>query len=236
MLVGVDASLSLPTRYALEAACCQFLEQPSLERRVLLLHVIPVPYDPSPRWGRPPGSLSLFPPTNSQRCEARRALSQARALLEHLGVPDDVIEVLVRAGVPADELVQVARERQVNLLVLGSRPPSRFQVLRRVVFGSTTRRVLRLAPCRVLLARPPGPSGSGDLVAWYEQATLRCLQQQAAALVVLTPSDVARRFAPSQETLGHREVAAAARALEHLAQRGLLLCRVVNGEVRCCND
>lgn len=236
MLVGVDASLSLPTRYALEAACCEFLEQPSPERRVLLLHVIPVPSDPSPRWGRPPGSLSLFPPTNSQRCEARRALSQARALLEYLGVPDDVIEVLVRAGVPADELVQVARERDVDLLVLGSRPPSRFQTLRRVVFGSTTRRVLRLAPCRVLLAHPPRHSGSGDLVAWYERATLRCLQQQAAALVVLTPGDVARRFAPAHETVGHSEVAAAACALERLAQRGLLLCRVVNGEVRCCND
>lgn len=236
MLVGVNASLSLPTRYALEAACCEFLEQPSPERRVLLLHVIPVPSDPSPRWGRPPGSLSLFPPTNSQRCEARRALSQARALLEYLGVPDDVIEVLVRAGVPADELVQVARERDVDLLVLGSRPPSRFQTLRRVVFGSTTRRVLRLAPCRVLLAHPPRHSGSGDLVAWYERATLRCLQQQAAALVVLTPGDVARRFAPAHETVGHSEVAAAACALERLAQRGLLLCRVVNGEVRCCND
>jgi nucleotide-binding universal stress UspA family protein len=235
LLVGVDANLSLPTRYALEAACCQFLEQPSPERRVLLLHVIPVPYDPSPRWGRPPGSLSLFPPTNSQRCEARRALSQARALLEHLGVPDNAIEVLVRAGVPADELVRVARERDVDLLVLGSRPPSRFQTLRRVVFGSTTRRVLRLAPCRVLLAHPPRHSSSGDLVAWYEQATLRCLQQ-AAALVVLTPGDVARCFAPAHETVGQSEVAAAACALERLAQQGLLLCRVVNGEVRCWND
>ena len=137
---------------------------------------------------------------------------------------------------PADELVQVARERDVDLLVLGSRPPSRFQTLRRVVFGSTTRRVLRLAPCRVLLAHPPRHSGSGDLVAWYERATLRCLQQQAAALVVLTPGDVARRFAPAHETVGHSEVAAAACALERLAQRGLLLCRVVNGEVRCCND
>ncbi len=235
ILVGVDASLSLPTRYALEAACCQFLEQPSLECRVLLLHVIPVPYDPSPRWGRPTGSLSLFPPTASQRCEARQALSQARALLEYLGVPDSAIEVLVRTGIPADELVRVARERQVDLLVLGSHPPPRFQVLRRAVFGSTTRRVLRLAPCRVLLAHPPGPSGSGDLVAWYEQATLRYLQQ-AAALVVLTPGEVARRFAPSHEALGHREVAAAACALERLAQRGLLLCRLINGEVRCCND
>ena len=235
ILVGVDASLSLPTRYALEAACCQFLEQPSPEYHVILLHVIPVPYDPSPRWGRPPGSLSLFPPTNSQLSEARWALSQARVLLEHLGVPDDAIEVLVQAGVPADELVRVARGRDVDLLVLGSRPHSRFQTLRRVVFGSTTRRVLRLAPCRVLLAHPPGPSGSADLVTWYEQATLRCLQQ-AATLVVLTPDDMARRFAPSHEAPVCSEVAAAACALQHLAQRGLLLCRVVNGEIRCWND
>jgi len=143
--------------------------------------------------------------------------------------------VLVQVGIPADELVRVARERHVDLLVLGSHPPSRFQILRHAVFGSTTRRVLRSAPCRVLLAHPPGSSGSGDLVAWYEQATLRCLQQ-AAALVVLTPAEVARRFAPSPETDRSREVAAAACALERLAQRGLLLCRVVNGEVRCCND
>jgi nucleotide-binding universal stress UspA family protein len=235
ILVGVDARLSLPTRSALEAACCQFLEQPARECRVLLLHVIPVPCDPSPRWGRPAGSLSLFPPTNGQWREARRALLQARTLLGHLGVPDSAIEVLVLVGTPADELVRVARERHVDLLVLGSHPPSRLQVLRRVVCGSTTRRVLRLAPCRVLLALPPGPSSSGALVAWYEQATLRCLQQ-AAALVVLTPSEVARRFAPAHETVGHREVTAAARALERLAQRGHLLCRVVNGEVRCCND
>lgn len=235
ILVGVDASLSLPTRYALEAACCQFLARAAPERRVILLHVIPVPYDPFPRWGRPLGSLSLFPPTNSQRCGARQALSQARAFLEHLGVPDDAIEVLMQAGIPADELVRVARGRDLDLLVLGSRPLSRFQALRRVVFGSTTRRVLQLAPCRVLLAHPPGPSGSDDLVAWYEQATLRCLQQ-TAALMVLTPGDMARRFAPSPETLGHSEVAAAACALEHLAQRGLLVCRVVDGEIRCWND
>jgi nucleotide-binding universal stress UspA family protein len=202
---------------------------------VTLLHVIPVPYDTSPRWGRSPGSLSFFPPTNSQLCEARSVLSQARALLEHLGVPDDAIEVIVQAGVPADELVRVARERDVDLLVLGSHPPSRFQALGRIFFGSTTRRVLRLALCRVLLAPPPRPSGSGDLVAWYEQATLRCLQQ-AAALMVLTPGDVARRFAPSHKTPGRSEVAAAACALERLAQRGLLLCRVINGEVRCWND
>jgi hypothetical protein len=176
----------------------------------------------------------LFPPTTSQRDEAKRVLAQARALLGHLGVPEDAVEVFLRAGVPADELVRVAREQEVDVLVLGGRPPSRFQPLRRLVFGSTTRRVLRLAPCRVLLARPPHPLGSDDLVAWYEQATLRCLQQ--AALVVLTPGDVARRFAPSHQTLGHQEVAAAASALERLAQRGLLLCRVVNGEVRCWND
>jgi len=221
ILVGVDASLSLATRYALEAACCEFLEQPSPEPHVLLLHVIPVPYDPSPRWGRPPGSLSSFPPTNSQRCEARRVVWQARTLLKHLGVPD--------------ELVRIARERDVDLLVLGSHPPSRFQTVRRLFLGSTTRRILRLAPCRVLLAHPPHPSGSGDLVAWYEQATLRCLQQ-TRALVVLTPGDVARRFAPAYEAVGRSEVAAAAYVLERLAQRGLLVCRVVNGEVRCWND
>jgi nucleotide-binding universal stress UspA family protein len=234
ILVGVDATLSISTWSALESAC-QCLEQSPSECHLLLLHVIPVLFDPTPRWGRPVWSVSTIPPTQRQLQEAQHVLLRARVLLGYLGVPLASVELLVRAGMPAEELARVARERNVELLVLGSRSPSRLGLLRRMLLGSTSRRAAQLAPCRVLLAHPARPFGSGELVAWYEQALLCCLQQEAT-LIVLTPGDVARRFTPGVRAIGHREVEAAASALHKLASRGLLLCQVIQGEVRCWND
>jgi hypothetical protein len=122
-------------------------------------------------------------------------LQQARALLGQRGIPLASIELLVRAGTPADELARVARERNVDLLVLGSGSPSRIGFLRRLLLGSSTRRALRVAPCRVLLAHPPTAIHIGDLIAWYEQALQLFLLQQTETLLVLTPAEVARRFA-----------------------------------------
>lgn len=194
ILVGVDTTLSPPTRSALEMAC-QVLEQDALACHLILLHVIPVPIDPTPRWGKPLGSWSYLAPTSCQLCQAHHVLQQARALLGQRGIPFASFEPLVRAGTPADELTRVARERTVDLLVLGSSPPSRCGFLRRLLLGSSTRRVLRFAPCRVLLASSPAATHPGDLIAWYEQALQLCLLQQAETLVVFTPTEVARRFA-----------------------------------------
>lgn len=232
--MGVDARLSLSTWSALESAC-QLIEQDPSECHLLLLHVIPVPYYPKPRLGRSAGSISAFPPTQSQLREARQVLRRARALLGLFGIPPESVELLVRAGMPAEELARVARERDVDLLVLGNRPHSHLSLLRRMLLGSTSCRAAHLAPCRVLLARPPHPFGSGDLVAWYEQALLRSLQQ-ADTLMVLTPDDVARHFTPDVHSVGQREIEAAGCALQQLASRGLLLCQVIHGEVRCWND
>ena len=234
ILVGVDVRLSLATWSALESVC-QLTEQDSSDCHLILLHVIPVPYDPTPRLGRSAGSISTFPPTRSQLREAQHVLQRARALLGLFGIPLESIELLVRAGTPAEELARVARERDVDLLVLGSRPHSRLGLLWRRLLGSTSRRAAHLAPCRVLLAHPPRPFGSGELVAWYEQALLRSFQQ-ADTFMVLTPGDVARRFTPGAQAIGQHEVEAAACALQQLANRGLLLCQMIHGEVRCWND
>jgi nucleotide-binding universal stress UspA family protein len=235
ILVGMDATLAHPTRSALELAC-QVLELDSSACHLILLHVIPVPVDPTPRWDKPLGSWSYIPPTRGQLHQAHRVLQQARALLGQRGIPLAFIEILVRAGTPADELARLARERNVDLLVLGSGPPSRIDFLRRLLLGSRTRRVLRLAPCRVLLACPTAAIPAGDLIAWYEQALQLCLLQQTEMLLVLTPAEVARRFALADQPIGHREIEAAARALKRLASRGLLVCQVVQGEMRCWND
>jgi nucleotide-binding universal stress UspA family protein len=164
ILVGVDARLSLSTLSALESIC-QLLEQDSSKYHLILLHVIPVPCDPRAKSGKPIGSISTFPPTQSQLRDARQVLWRARALLDHFGIPLESIELVLRTGMPAEELAWLAQERDVDLLVLGIHPHSHLSLLRRILLGSTAGCAAHLAQCHVLLARPPRPFGSGDFPA-----------------------------------------------------------------------
>src|SRR5947208_2052530 len=81
------------------------------------------------------------------------------------------LDAQVREGVPAEELVKVAAERQVICIVLGHRGSALRHRLRRLLLGSTTAQVLRKAPCPVLLV--PLPSAPTDLVACYAAAITR---------------------------------------------------------------
>lgn len=54
--------------------------------------------------------------------------------------------------------------------------------------------------------------------------------------MVFTACDVARTFAPLKNTVGNKEVDAAAHALEQLARNGVLCCHPVKGELRYIND
>jgi hypothetical protein len=51
ILLAVDTSLSPPTQYALRVTS-ELLERSSQDIRLVLLHVIPVPYDTSLAWGK----------------------------------------------------------------------------------------------------------------------------------------------------------------------------------------
>jgi hypothetical protein len=182
------------------------------------------------------GSWSYYAPTGTQIQQAQHALRQARTFLGQRGIPFASIELLTRVGTPADELNLVARERAVDLLVLGSHPPSPISFIWNLLCGSTSRRLVRLASCQVLLAYPASLIAPGDLVSQYEQALQLCLHQQTGTLLVFTPTDVARRYAPTEQAIGPHEIAAAAQALKRLAKRGLMLCQEVQGEMRCWND
>jgi hypothetical protein len=138
--------------------------------------------------------------------------------------------------VPADEIARAARELDVDFIVIGSHRNSLGQGLRRVMIGSTSRRVLRLAPCPVLLAITPGAPRPGNLVAWYKEAVTHALGEHPGALMVFTACDAAQLFAPPNRTVGSKEVDAATRALEALARGGVLCCHRVKGEVRYSND
>jgi nucleotide-binding universal stress UspA family protein len=236
LLLGIDLQGSPATQHALCEAF-ELLELSSPRLGLILLAVIPVPYTASPCTGSLRGSLRPLPPTIEQRTAAERALRKARIALQQWGIAPERIEALIRVGIPADELVRAAEELQVDCLLIGSRGNSLGQRVRRTLTGSTTRRVLRLASCPVMIVAHPRPQRQRNLVAWYEEAVTRSLQEHPGVLAVLTPREAARQFAPPMmKIVGGEEADAAARALERLASSGVLVRYTVNGELRYIND
>jgi nucleotide-binding universal stress UspA family protein len=235
ILLGVDTNLSPPTQLALRVAS-ELIELSSRDARLVLLHVIPVPSDPSFLWGGPATSVRLFPPAPQQRLQAERALWKVRKALDQWGIDPEQIEWLQRRGTPADEIVKVARELGVDRIVIGSRGNALPRKVRRVLIGSTSRRVMRLAPCPVTLVVPSSKSRTRSMVGWYKEAVTRSLHEHPGSLLIFTACEVALTFAPPERTVGVKEVEAATRALERLAGDGLLCCHKIKGELRYFND
>ena len=231
LLMGIDAPITPATQYALRTIGAFFAPY-AAHLRLLVLTVIPTPYPA----GRFRVQYSLLP-SREQRALGEETLRTARATLEHDGLALAQIETLIRVGSPADELAAVAGKRHVDCIVIGSRGNSSGQRFRRWLFGSTSRRVGKLAPCPVLVVTLPRSRGSRDVVAWYEAAILQSLHDQSHTLASFTAHEVAGRFLPHQtHTVGRKERRAAARALEHLAHAGIHGLRDMHGEVWYLND
>jgi nucleotide-binding universal stress UspA family protein len=75
---------------------------------------------------------------------ARTELSRLSAEASQKGV---AVRELVVQGKPSAEIVRVARDEAVDMIVLGTHGRG---VLDKALFGSTTERVVRKAPCPVL--------------------------------------------------------------------------------------
>ena len=61
-------------------------------------------------------------------------------------------EIVVVHGVPFHEIIETARTQQVDLIVMGTHGRTGLQHL---FLGSVAEKVVRLAPCPVLVARQP---------------------------------------------------------------------------------
>jgi len=61
-------------------------------------------------------------------------------------------EIAVVHGVPFHEIIELAKAQQVALIVMGTHGRTGFQ---HVLLGSVAEKVVRLAPCPVLVARQP---------------------------------------------------------------------------------
>ena len=242
ILLGIDASMSPATQQALYVVG-EFLQQATPLLRLVLLNVIPLPSVASPSLGLYAGQLQSLSVTPEQRTQAEDVLRKARTALQKQGVSSEQIEIGIRVGLPAEEIVRTARELQVDFIVIGSRGNSLGQRIRRFLAGSTSRKVLQMASCPVMIVLHPIPATSSkaahpaNLVKWYEEAITRYLQEHSSTLTVFTPLEVAQTFAPSQkQTPRRKEIAAAALALEQLAREGVLCRHEVKGELRYIND
>jgi hypothetical protein len=156
--------------------------------------------------------------------------------LQQQGIVAERIELLLRSGIPPDEIVKAATELGADFIMVGSRGNSLKQNVRRVFTGSTSRRVVKLGACPVMVVSLPPIPGPDNLVAWYQEAINHALHEHQDQLLIFTASETARMFAPAQRTAGRKEVAAATAALKQLARSGVLVCQKVHGELRCSND
>jgi APA family basic amino acid/polyamine antiporter len=116
-----------------------------------------------------PLTVPLDAPPPAERAErANAALERA----QEVGEEYDTVEVhpsVVRARSVGAGIVQAARDRDVEVIVLGAEPPTRIRGgavlggiggLRPAEVGPVTEYVLRRAPCRVLVTAPPS-AGDG---------------------------------------------------------------------------
>jgi len=97
------------------------------------------------------GTISLAPdstPTTIRRDYVDEALLQMRELVPPFF--SGVWETEIASGAPADAIVRLARERQVDLIVMGTHGRTG---LSHVLLGSVAEKVLREAPCPVLIIR-----------------------------------------------------------------------------------
>ena len=88
--------------------------------------------------------------TDSEEAEdaerfAQSRLNEAQSVLTHRGL---AAELVPSVGPPAEAIVKLARQRGVDLIVVGTRKKGFFE---RLVEGSVNQEVLRHAPCDVLV-------------------------------------------------------------------------------------
>jgi nucleotide-binding universal stress UspA family protein len=236
ILLGIDTNISPATQRAMSTVC-EIMQQTSSHLQLVLLHVIPTPSMTSPSLGMYVGHILPAPISAEQYRQAEEILRNVCLELQKAGIASEQIEVATRVGLPAEEIARASRDLQVSFIVIGSRGNGWRQSVRRFLVGSTSRRVLQLARCPVMIVAAPKLAHPGDLVTWYEEAITSYLREHPHALSVFTPQEVARMFVPPvKKAHGRREIAAAAKALEQLTGTGVLCRHDVKGELRYVND
>jgi nucleotide-binding universal stress UspA family protein len=116
------------------------------EPRLVLFHAYSLPVEYT-AYGLIPTSLDYLRDTGA---EAEEQLEQAAQALRQEGL---TVETVAREGFAPEAIVQEAREREVDLIALGTHGRSGFA---HWFLGSTAEQVMATAPCPVMTLRRPG--------------------------------------------------------------------------------
>jgi len=80
------------------------------------------------------------------------ARTELAKLAEEVRAKGVTVTERLAQGTPSAEIIRIAKDEPVDLIVVGSHGKG---LLDHALFGSTTERVVRKAPCPVLTCRPP---------------------------------------------------------------------------------
>ena len=142
VLVPIDFST-----YAEQALDSAIALAQKLQAHVTLLHVIQPPLGVG-------ADMGVWPsPAFFAELEAAimRDMEGSLARLTAAGLAGEIVVV---PGVPFQEILDTAKKRQVDLIIMGTHGRTG---LSHVLLGSVAEKVVRLAPCPVLIARQPTP-------------------------------------------------------------------------------
>lgn len=133
ILVPID--FSPDAEQALELAV--MLAQ-QFQARITLLHAVHLPVTTE---------VSLTAYFSEMEASAERGMETYQKRVEEVGV---AVEALVQVGIPFRQIIETAGNEGVDLIIMGTHGRTGVQHL---MLGSVAERVVRLAPCPVLVTR-----------------------------------------------------------------------------------
>ena len=128
----------------------------AFEARLVCLHVVE-PVMPAVGWTPVAEPLPITDIGEQLEDSAARELPKIAGCEDCAGLD---VEDVIAHGEAAAEIVRVARERGVDLIVISSHGRTG---LGRILFGSTAESVVRHAHCPVLVVKPPASSRESEV-------------------------------------------------------------------------
>jgi nucleotide-binding universal stress UspA family protein len=124
----------------------------ALDARVTVLHVTEPPY-PAHHWFVAQGARDTAWLRELAAAEKQAAVKLVASQVAEARAPEHetvAVETKISTGIPADEIVSVARDLNVELIVMGTHGRRGLQHL---TIGSIAERTVRTASCSVLTVR-----------------------------------------------------------------------------------
>ena len=142
VLVPIDFS-----PYAEQALDTAIALAKQLQARVTLLHVIQPPLIAG-------ADMDVWPSATFVEELEAAVTHDLEGYLARVTTAELEGEIVVVHGTPFHEIIETAKARQVDLIIMGTHGRTG---LPHVLLGSVAEKVVRLAPCPVLVARQPTP-------------------------------------------------------------------------------